>query len=279
MNALIDGDIIAYEVGFACDRTYFTITTSTHHELFNSKRDANSYCDEHELDRGCIEKHLDPEEGWKVKGSTNLLIQSICRAVTEYTKEPTTPTIFLSGKTNYRNEVATTATYKGNRDGRKPYHHSLIRSYLMENYHTYVSDGNEADDLLGLYSNDDAVICSKDKDLLMIPGKHYNWNKKTFTVISNDEALFNFHKQLLTGDSVDNIIGIYRMGEVKATKALASLTSKEQWNTVGVMYASHFDSPEERLEENGKLLWIQQPFLTEWSIDKYGEFINSFTEG
>lgn len=61
------------------------------------------------------------------------------------------------------------------------------------------------------------VICTKDKDLDMISGLHYNWTKdKEPYEVSEQQALKAFYSQLLTGDRVDNIQGIKGIGNKKA---------------------------------------------------------------
>ena len=55
--------------------------------------------------------------------------------------------LFLTGKQNFRNDVAVTAPYKGNRkDVKKPKHLPLLREYLQTACGASVSDGQEADD-------------------------------------------------------------------------------------------------------------------------------------
>ena len=50
----------------------------------------------------------------------------------------------------------------------------------------------------------------------MIPGKHYNWNKKIFETVDLQTGIQHFYKQMLIGDSSDNIIGINGIGKVKS---------------------------------------------------------------
>ena len=55
--------------------------------------------------------------------------------------------LFLTGKQNFRYDVAVTAPYKGNRkDVKKPKHLPLLREYLQTAWGASVSDGQEADD-------------------------------------------------------------------------------------------------------------------------------------
>ena len=59
--------------------------------------------------------------------------------------------LFLTGKRNFRNEIAQTAPYKGNRkDVAKPLHLEFLRGYMVDAWGAVVSDGEEADDLIAI---------------------------------------------------------------------------------------------------------------------------------
>ena len=86
-------------------------------------------------------------------------------------------------------------------------------------------DQIEADDLLGIMLTngrvENPILCSIDKDLLGIPGWHYNWNKDSWpTYVSQEEADHNWLVQLLTGDATDGIRGMEGIGPVKAKKLI-----------------------------------------------------------
>ena len=86
--------------------------------------------------------------------------------------------LYLTGRDNFRNEIAFTKPYKGNRkDTPKPIHFKSLRSILCEEWGAVVIEGKEANDAMGEAQTDDTIICSIDKDLLMIPGWHYNFVK------------------------------------------------------------------------------------------------------
>lgn len=144
--------------------------------------------------------------------------------------------VYLSGDTNFRKDLATVKPYKGNRKNiRHPVHLAGLREYLIENHSAIVADNQEADDLLGIRLTElgeEGVLCSIDKDLLMVPGKHYNWIKGKKKIVSEKEGTFNFYKQLLTGDATDNIPGCPTIGEKRAVKALANATSPSSLYTI-----------------------------------------------
>ena len=172
---------------------------------------------------------------------------------------------YLTGKTNYRTDIAKTAPYKGNRKAPKPKHYQALREYLISSWDFILVEGQEADDAIGIkaYELDpgEFSICSIDKDLDMIRGNHYNFVKDLFYDVSDEEAIRHFYKQILTGDRVDNIIGIKGIGDVKAKRIL------EECKTENEMYLAVLEAYEgnsERVLENGQLLWIRRKENEVW---------------
>lgn len=164
---------------------------------------------------------------------------------------------YLTGSNNFRNEIAKTAPYKGNRVMAKPYHYQLLREYMERAWGFEIIDGMEADDAIGIeaYRNepDETIIVSIDKDLNMIRGHHYNFVKEEKYFVTEEEAIRNFYLQILTGDKVDNIIGLDGIGPVKSKKLLKDCnTELEMYEAVLKAY----DGDEARVLENARLLWI-----------------------
>jgi len=58
--------------------------------------------------------------------------------------------LYLTGKTNFRNDIATTAPYKGNRPTEKPKHMGFIRAALEGDWGAIVSVDEEADDAIAI---------------------------------------------------------------------------------------------------------------------------------
>jgi len=164
---------------------------------------------------------------------------------------------YLTGKENFRNEIAVTAPYKGNRTAPKPKHLELIRDYLVSAWDFQVSEGQEADDSIAIAhveNNYKSIIASIDKDFLQLRGNHWNFVKKEMTFVSEEEAIKNFYRQVLTGDRVDNIIGLKGIGPVKADKILYERESPAEMYTACVQaYGST-----ERVIENCRLLWLRR---------------------
>jgi hypothetical protein len=120
-------------------------------------------------------------------------------------------------------------TYKGNRKGRpKPPTFYALREYLKQHYGFWGVPILEADDLVSYYSYTDkrsTIICSPDKDVLyQCVGMHYNYQKAEFLHTSPDEALKFLWKQVLMGDSTDNIQGIPGVGDKTSTNWLKNRT-------------------------------------------------------
>lgn len=142
----------------------------------------------------------------------------------------------LSGKGNFRNEIALQAEYKGNRDPNKarPYHFDTVGNHIKDNHPHIVIDGHEADDFMGYTQYEDwkasedkdpetlkTIIASRDKDLRTVQGWHYSWHcgekqpEKPLYYISPSEGMHQFFYQMLIGDNTDNIIGCGKKELVK----------------------------------------------------------------
>lgn len=158
---------------------------------------------------------------------------------------------FLTGKNNFRKRI--NPAYKANRkDTIPPRYLQQCRQYLIDVWNAEVSEGCEADDLLGINQTKDTILCSLDKDLDMIPGLHYNWVKGDLYEISKIEAIQHFYRQLLIGDRSDNIFGVDGIGKVKAGRLIDHLLDEqEMYKVVRDLY-----NDDERLCMNMNCLWI-----------------------
>lgn len=162
--------------------------------------------------------------------------------------------LHLTGKGNFRDEIAVTQEYKGNRkDARRPVHYQALRNYLCHSWEAVVWNGMEADDAVAIEATelgDKGVIVSLDKDLNQVVGWHYNFVKNQTYYITEEEAKLNFYKQFLTGDTVDNIKGVKGIGDKKAQKLLEGKSEEEMWEIV--VEKLGYD----RAMENGHLLYM-----------------------
>lgn len=164
--------------------------------------------------------------------------------------------LFLTGKTNFRNDYAVTVPYKGNRAKlKKPVHLEALRQFLQTEWDANVSEGQEADDSIAIRATelgDNGIIVSLDKDFDQVQGWHYNFVKDDKYYVTAEEGLLNFYMQFLTGDRIDNIIGVRGIGAVKSHKLLVGLDETLMFE-VCVEHLGY-----ERAVENGRLLYLRR---------------------
>jgi DNA polymerase-1 len=183
---------------------------------------------------------------------------------------------FLSGENNFRYTVF--PEYKKNRkDMVRPRHLTDLKTYLQKKYNAVVSDGCEADDLLGIEQSKstDTIICGLDKDLLQVPGKHYSFEisgtspktgerwvrEERFQEVSEWDGLRFFYTQLLVGDSTDGIKGAAGIGKVKAAAIIEPYTDeKELFDAVRACYGS-----DEEMLMNARCLYIWRKPSDDWT--------------
>jgi 5'-3' exonuclease len=231
MQALIDGDIVVYRSAFAAEHTYYFLYDTTQGESpadwplidkFESAKDLKSYISEHELTDYATSKEREVEPVENVLYSIKHTLNSIKKAV-----KADSIRVFLSKGECFRHKKATIAEYKGNRkDTPRPVHYEAAREYLLNYHNAEVFTTIEADDALALYQTDTTCICSIDKDLLQIEGKHYNWVKNEKSLVKPRAALCRLWEQVLTGDGTDNIPGIRGIGPKTAKKLIADCAGK-----------------------------------------------------
>lgn len=169
---------------------------------------------------------------------------------------------FLTGKNNYRYEIAKTVPYKGNRkDAKKPKHYDALRECMITRLGAVIVDGQEADDEVAIRMTkepDQYLLVGVDKDLRQIPGWHHNPVKAKTEYIDDFEAYKNFTLQLLTGDRVDNIPGLEGIGPKKAEKALEKAKTKEDLLQAALDKYKELGYSWDYFVEQGQLLWLRR---------------------
>ena len=169
---------------------------------------------------------------------------------------------FLTGKNNFRYDIAKTVPYKGNRkDSKKPKHYDALRSHMVKRLGAVIVDGQEADDEVAIRMTkepDQYMLVGVDKDLRQIPGWHHNPVKAQTEYIDEFQAYKAFCTQLLTGDRVDNIPGLEGIGPVKAEKALKECKTKEELLKATWAVYQEKEHDLEYLTEQGQLLWLRR---------------------
>ena len=217
MIALLDSDIIAYRCGFACENEKESIAILR-------------------TDKMIVDTILAADHGDYFYDKWQL---------------------FLTGKNNFRYDYAVTAPYKGNRTAPKPRHLKAIRDHLLKHWNATLCEGQEADDAIAIEATklgDSSIMVTLDKDFNQVPGWHYNFVKKEHFFTDEQEGRRFFYTQILTGDKADNIIGLFKVGPVKAEKLLADAhTEKEMYDVCVEAYKSA-----DRVIENARLLWLRR---------------------
>lgn len=143
---------------------------------------------------------------------------------------------FLSPPKNFRYSVY--PEYKANRkDTIDPTHRKACKQYLYEQWNGEDHHGYEADDALAWNQSHDTIICSIDKDLKQIPGRHYNFVKEEWDEVAPIHGDSTFYQQVLIGDKTDNLFGLTGIGPKKAAKYLEGCyTEQEMFDAVNDMY-------------------------------------------
>lgn len=261
-NAYIDGDFLKYEVPFAAVASW---------NMFKEEK-------------GIVSDS--PPSVDRVIESLEAKVASMLLA-----SESSSPVFYFTGKDNFRNKLAKTRKYK-DRPEVSPPHKDNVVAYIQGKWDWEVHPELEADDLLAIaLTNDPNAIClTRDKDLLQVPGWHYQWETTRSPSLGpflvegyghlekQEKKVFGygdkfFFYQCLVGDSTDTIPGLPKIGAVKALKLLGDTTTYEEGLQVVVeaYKASQGDSWEEYLYEQANLVYMVRelgvngsPVLWDW---------------
>lgn len=156
--------------------------------------------------------------------------------------------------------------------GTKPIYYNEIRAYLINKFGAKICKWGEADDWLGANPTPETIIASHDKDLLMIPAKHWRLRKNVGFLVK-DPGILKYDKgelkgtgklwfvsQLLLGDTVDNIpVGVPQFGPQKIFKLIGS--DKDPivaYSKAKEKYLSHPGNTEDMWLIRCKLMWISR---------------------
>jgi len=288
VRLLLDADPIVYACGFASQHHWYvavaTDDTRSHDagtKLAGPTEGLRALQDEMAEAWPAVEswtayEHIDVEPVAYALNSVKKQIMRIHETVEAWAKRPAIPELYLTGAGNFREQIATIRPYKGNR---KPWHKPRlereIKTYMIERWDATVCHGQEADDMVSIRQISCAregapsVIVSIDKDLLMVPGWHYNPNKDEFHKTKPKEGMCRFYRQVIAGDSVDNIGGAYKLGAKAAEKLITpKMTQRKMWETVLDAYAASAKKwgtewcndlqPHQAALECARLIWMRR---------------------
>lgn len=214
---LIDGDILQYRCAFAAEHTYYLVDGKEYSS-------AKEYKDAGATGTVWSRKEIKPVE---------FAFQAVQTTLRSFGSlfNPADIRIYLSSDRTFREDVAKTLKYKGNRDGvAKPKHHKDVREFLLSQG-AIVRDGLEADDCLATdltSMGDSAILLSIDKDLDQVEGQHYNWVTDEFYTINKKGGAQNLFIQILSGDSTDNVPGLPGWGKIKADRLVSAAKSPHE---------------------------------------------------
>ncbi len=251
MHVGIDGDVLLYQSASAVESRGYIAYDEEDTPVFFTKYKKNVKEFPEVKPYRCVEVG-DVEYACNI---FNAKVDSIIRKT-----GATSHTIYLTGKGNFRQEL-----YNGYKASRKdkPLLYKVVRQHAEGLLETVVVDGQEADDALSIAQYKDPeghIIATIDKDLLMVPGYHYNITSEEMIYVSPKEGRSSFYKQILTGDKVDDIPGIPGIGPKTAEKLLEGIDDEaELWLTVVNKWCEHLqhDSVLDTVINYARLLWMR----------------------
>ena len=235
MINLVDGDLVCYRAAASCEPTK-------------------------------TKEYLEPPEvaTWRLHD----MIERIATATNSQDFE-----FYIGGADNFRYNIY--PEYKGNRTKEKPTYLEACRELLVTQYKATIVNGMEADDALGIAQmkyDGNSRICSLDKDLLMIPGWHYQWVNQLEILVSPLDGLRRLYKQAILGDRTDNIKGFDGALRSQCPKFVERIQApldemtneKEMYDFVHQVYLDA-NNTQESLDINMQLLYILREENKYWT--------------
>ena len=292
MQCLIDLDILLYEVGsvgqFVDEETGEVVMKpfDTVSKAFDEKVaeiEAECWATEDSLffytDNKQLYKKREAKKAKALKRVKKKLVENPLDQVSEMMATIYQPSEYVP---NFRDKVAKKKVYKGSRKNERPKHYINLVEYVCATREVVIAEGCEADDLLAIHQYAaeplTTIICSRDKDLKIVPGMHFGWMcglQKQFgpapvykygsldinargTKIEGTGLKF-FYSQILTGDKTDDYPGLPRCGPVKAFKLLAECNDEEEmFNATYEAYKSFYgdETAHDEMKEQANLAWM-----------------------
>lgn len=183
---------------------------------------------------------------------------------------------YVKGTSNFRDRIYD--KYKSNRKkdpSKRNKFVPLLRDWCVEQGIAHYARDCEADDEIRIKVEEcraakkPYIVASVDKDLIMIPGKHYRMHAKIMGKragnsvcgiinVTEDEAMRFFYKQLIIGDGTDFIKGVPGYGPVAANDIIGICETEEEmqhqvmhsyWEVFGVDW-------KDQLMLNGNMIYL-----------------------
>lgn len=243
ITVVIDSDPMVYAAGFAVQHTFYDVLTKNGKlvKTFEGKKKLNAWLEENEKKASdfVIESKHETEP---LQHATHILDTQLSSIMQYFQAEQSI--LYLTDDRrgfNFRDYLAMQRKYKDRPANNRPVYYKALREYLVSEYGAVVVTGFEADDAVAMqayssnyYEDTEVVIVSIDKDLRMVPGRHYNPDKKQLSDVSAREGMHNFFMQLLTGDTTDTIPGVPRVGPKKAEKLYEDCCTEAEYFAVAL---------------------------------------------
>jgi len=291
LHGILDADSLIIRAGAVCQHNY-EVEDSDGKSLGHYKSQKDFFKRNPEVDPESVTFNHSPKLTGDLKLGRKILTNTINKIY--YESDVDKMTIVVQGSYNFRNSMAVTQPYKGNRITPKPILHRDISESLIEygfgKHKVMQSEFIETDDYLSVCgwssynkakktrdkNKSEIVLMHIDKDIDQVPGWHYNYDRPEDGVFWLDsfQSALSFWRQTLTGDSIDNIPGIIvteglkehysylklgrGIGKTSADKILCGIKSeKDMVNQVVHVYKYSFgDEWYIRLEEVCRLLYL-----------------------
>jgi len=264
--ALLDGDVIAYRAAAANETRSIKVThkitgqVTEHAHRTAFKEHIKGFFEADEFDVEDVQTAMPVEFALNGVKAT---IESLCKSCDADEYE-----VYLSGKTNFRDDLPLPTKYKSNRtDNIRPLQLKDCREYLEKHHEAIRVEACEADDALaqrayeGFKQGTVNIVCTIDKDAYGVESWLYNWTKmekpvlvKGLGSIELDEKKCLrgigrkwYYAQWCKGDMVDcfkpSELSGKKFGDVACYKLLAGCkTDKECVQAVYDQYKAWYPS-------------------------------------
>jgi len=279
MHLIIDGDSLIHAAAWAAERTTWWASIGGQRvspESITSNRDVKKWIKDNvpadKRDAVALQSDVTVDNEGVAIGTLNNAIKKIVSVSGAHTW-----TIHLSDpSSSWRREYTKEEgirLYKEDRDNRpKPVHGRACWFHAVEQHAAVINqDSEEADDecsriMYQAWKNgdeNDVMVSHIDKDLDQIPGWHFNFNTHKAYHLTLDQAIRNFYKQVLMGDSGDCVDGLKGIGPVKADKILSEYHGNKHWSQA-VHEAYESRGLDDQLIHTANLVWLDRDGERGW---------------
>lgn len=231
--AIIDLDIPVFRAAAIGNKTHYRILDSSGQVVADkpTQKECRNYMEEMEMFMGIdtSEWALDPYEEVQDVSVCYMVLDNLIKGFIKSCNAEQ-GVFSIGGQGNFRDDIASVRTYKGNRTQEKPLHFAAVKDYAIKKYEPRIVHGKESDDQISewLYkdylackdgpSNGRRIMCSLEKDCLTTPGWHYIEKEDRIHWQSEFEANKWVLTQSLIGDPCDGYLGCKGVGPKRVEK-------------------------------------------------------------